>query len=66
MFAQVDGSRTRLQQGLGVGLTLVHEFVALHGGRVEVRSAGLGEGSDFLISLPLLADQTNGISHEHE
>lgn len=66
MFAQVDASRTRSQQGLGVGLTLVREFVALHGGQVEASSEGLGKGSEFLICLPLLADQTKGLAHGHE
>lgn len=39
--------------GLGLGLTLVKEYVELHGGRVQVRSDGLGRGSEFIIRLPL-------------
>ncbi|MBO0952952.1 hybrid sensor histidine kinase/response regulator [Fibrella forsythiae] len=54
MFAQVDTSLGRSQDGLGLGLTLVHELVSLHGGRVEAFSAGMSEGSEFVVFLPLL------------
>ncbi|GAB2601997.1 CheR family methyltransferase [Spirosoma areae] len=52
LFAQVDSSLARTQGGLG--LTLVKRLVELHGGRVEAQSAGLGQGSEFLIYLPAL------------
>jgi len=52
MFTQVDRSSRRTQGGLGIGLTLVRSLVQLHGGRVEARSAGLGQGSDFVVTLP--------------
>ena len=55
MFAQVDGSRTRAQGGLGLGLTLVQDIIRLHGGRVEARSEGLGQGSEFILFIPLTA-----------
>ena len=54
LFAQVDASHTRLQSGLGLGLTLVWEIITSHGGRVEAHSAGLGQGSEFVIYLPLV------------
>jgi CheY-like chemotaxis protein len=38
---------------LGVGLTLVRNLVALHRGTVDASSAGLGRGSEFIVTLPL-------------
>ena len=57
-FMQVDTSWRHTQGGLGIGLSLVKEFVGLHGGRVEVRSEGLGHGSEFLVRLPITAGAT--------
>jgi signal transduction histidine kinase len=54
LFMQVDGSNRRAQGGLGIGLTLVRRLVEMHGGRVEARSAGIGQGSEFLIELPTM------------
>ena len=54
MFTQVDRSSRRTQGGLGIGLTLVRSLVAIHGGRVEVRSPGPGGGSEFIVDLPIL------------
>ena len=53
LFTQVDNSSTRTGGGLGVGLTLVKEVVELHGGIVDVTSAGAGQGSEFQLSIPL-------------
>ena len=39
--------------GLGLGLSLVKEYVELHGGSVQVRSEGLGRGSEFTVRVPL-------------
>ena len=39
--------------GLGLGLSLVKEYVELHGGRVQVRSEGPRRGSEFIVRLPL-------------
>jgi CheY-like chemotaxis protein len=42
--------------GLGIGLTLVQSLVELHGGRVEVHSAGPNQGSEFRVRLPILVE----------
>lgn len=52
-FAQVDQSLDRSQSGLGVGLALSKRLVELHGGDIEAYSAGLGQGSEFVVRLPL-------------
>jgi signal transduction histidine kinase/CheY-like chemotaxis protein len=52
IFYQVDSATDRAEGGLGIGLALVKGLVALHGGRVEVTSAGVGLGSEFTIYLP--------------
>lgn len=44
------------RSGLGLGLTLVKSLVEMHGGTVEARSKGEGQGSEFLVVLPLLAE----------
>src|SRR5262245_37003888 len=57
LFYQVDHSYTRSEGGLGLGLTLVHRLIELHGGKVEARSAGVNRGSEFIIRLPILGHQ---------
>lgn len=53
LFTQAGRSLDRSQGGLGVGLALVHSLVKMHGGEVQAHSAGLGEGSEFVVRLPL-------------
>jgi anti-sigma regulatory factor (Ser/Thr protein kinase) len=53
MLSQVEGVLGRSDGGLGIGLALVKGLTELHGGTVEVRSAGLGCGSEFTVRLPL-------------
>jgi len=53
LFTQVPGSLDRSQGGLGIGLSMVRTLLELHDGRVEVRSEGLGHGSEFTAFLPL-------------
>jgi two-component system, chemotaxis family, CheB/CheR fusion protein len=54
MFAQVDASLERARGGLGIGLTLVRYLVEAHGGTVEAHSAGVGQGSEFIVRLPVV------------
>ncbi len=56
LFVQADSSLARTQGGLGLGLTLVHDLVAMHGGTVEAASEGPDKGSEFTVRLPLLAE----------
>jgi CheY-like chemotaxis protein len=53
MFSQVAPALERSQGGLGIGLALVRGLVQLHGGSVEVRSRGIGKGSEFVVRLPI-------------
>ncbi len=51
----VQGSRRdAVRAGLGLGLAIVRSLTDLHSGRVEARSAGLNQGSEFVVELPLL------------
>ncbi|PMQ14894.1 response regulator [Janthinobacterium sp. AD80] len=56
LFAQSGHSPDRVQDGLGIGLSLVRTLVELHGGQVSVSSPGVGLGSTFEVRLPLVAN----------
>jgi signal transduction histidine kinase len=53
MFHKGDGDGS----GLGVGLAVVKGLAEVHGGSVEARSPGVGSGSEFIVTLPVLAEQ---------
>lgn len=55
LFTQASRSLDRSQGGLGIGLTLARQLVELHGGTVDARSGGPGQGSEFIVRLPALA-----------
>jgi signal transduction histidine kinase len=51
LFTQADFAR-QAQRGLGIGLSVVKETVALHRGTVQATSDGIGKGSEFTVRLP--------------
>ncbi len=53
MFSQATPALDRSQGGLGIGLSLVKGLVELHGGSIVAHSDGLGEGSEFVVRLPV-------------
>jgi PAS domain S-box-containing protein len=55
MFVQAEGRPTGT--GLGLGLTIVQQLVALHGGSVDARSEGKGHGTEFTVTLPLTVSE---------
>ena len=62
LFTQADRTLDRSQGGLGIGLSLVKRLLQLHGGTVEARSGGLGQGSEFIVHLPALSPETAAIA----
>lgn len=54
-FRQADNSYSRVVGGLGLGLAIVRHLVEMHGGRVSAKSEGLGSGSTFIVSIPVIA-----------
>ena len=55
LFVQASTGTDRATGGLGVGLALVRRLVRLHGGHVSAHSDGPGQGSEFVVQLPLIA-----------
>ena len=59
-FRQGDTGTTRTHGGLGLGLAIARNLVELHGGSVEVDSAGENQGTTFTVQLPLAAPAREG------
>ncbi|HEY6403629.1 MAG TPA: ATP-binding protein, partial [Blastocatellia bacterium] len=59
-FRQGDGSSTRRQGGLGLGLAIVRHLTEMHGGSVCAQSPGPDQGSTFVVKLPLVTPSVNG------
>jgi signal transduction histidine kinase len=57
LFTQLDRSSDHSLSGLGIGLALVRRLVEMHGGSITALSDGAGTGSEFVIHLPLLAEE---------
>lgn len=56
-FRQAEGSISRKQGGLGLGLAVARHLVELHGGTITAESEGLGQGSVFTVDLPLAQER---------
>jgi PAS domain S-box-containing protein len=54
-FEQVDSAYARTQKGTGLGLALTKRLVELHGGSIQLESAGPDRGTTFIVEFPLEA-----------
>jgi len=65
LFTQIPSERASTTGGLGIGLALVRALVELHGGEIRAASAGVDQGSEFMVRLPLLDAQTDADAAGH-
>ena len=61
-FRQGDGSPTRPHGGLGLGLSIAHQLVILHGGTISAESRGENQGAVFTVRLPLAENEASANS----
>ena len=61
-FRQEDGSTTRVQPGLGLGLSIVKSLVEAHGGTITAQSDGRDLGATFVVVLPTVVPAMDGRS----
>ena len=64
MFTQLNRQPGRPQSGLGIGLALVRKLLEMHGGTVTAFSEGNDQGSEFLITLPVISNEV-GAANGH-
>ena len=64
IFAQLTPGLSRAQGGLGIGLSLVRALVERHGGTVQATSKGIGQGSEFVIRIPITLNQIDDSSSQ--
>lgn len=62
LFSRAESARVHSRNGMGIGLNIVKRIVELHGGSVVARSAGLGAGSEFMVSLPIVSASAKAVS----
>jgi CheY-like chemotaxis protein len=62
LFVQGERRMERSQGGLGIGLAIVRNLVALHGGTVRAVSDGPGKGSEFIVDLPIIDMQAKPVT----
>jgi PAS domain S-box-containing protein len=63
LFVQASRTLDRAHGGLGIGLTIVHRLVKLHGGSIEAHSDGPGQGSEFIVRLPIMNEAPATVGH---
>jgi CheY-like chemotaxis protein/two-component sensor histidine kinase len=61
-FRQADSSASRSHGGLGLGLSIVRHLVEMHGGVVRAHSEGIGQGAQFVVSLPIAAAHPQAVT----
>jgi PAS domain S-box-containing protein len=64
VFSRSDRPRSQSRPGLGLGLSVVRDLISNHGGRVRVSSPGVGQGSEFVVRLPLASDEAASVVAE--